>query len=255
MAPNGLPTAPSNNGLPTAPKPRQIVAMGGGGFSMEPENPLLDRYVLSLTGLERPRVCFVPTAAGDDRGYIEHFHTAFSNQACDHTDLQLFKPSTWPDELEMHVARQDVLYFSGGNTFNAITLWNEWKLTPMLRAAYERGTVMAGLSAGAICWFEQGSTDSVGRELGVLDCLGWLPGSMTPHYDGEADRRPSLHAFLREARIRDGFAADDGAALHFVDERLSRVVSSRPNARAYRVEMRGDDVAETPLETQFLGTV
>lgn len=236
------------------PRPRQIVAMGGGGFSMEPENPLLDRYVLSLTGSARPRVCFVATAAGDSDSYIARFHTAFSDHDCDHTDLQLFRPSSWPDELEAHVARQDLLYFSGGNTFNAITLWREWKLTPILRAAYERGAVMTGLSAGAICWFEQGSTDSIGRELGVLDCLGWLAGSMTPHYDGEAERRPSLHGFLRHARIKDGFAADDGAALHFVNENLERTVTSRPKAKAYRVEMHSGEVRETPLETHYLGT-
>lgn len=228
--------------------------MGGGGFSMEPENPLLDRYVLSLTGLSRPRVCFVSTAAGDHPGYIERFHVAFEGHDCEHTDLQLFKPFSWPDELEAHVLRQDVLYFSGGSTYNAITLWHQWKLTPLLRTAYERGAILTGLSAGAICWFEQGSTDSVGRELGVLDCLGWLPGSMTPHYDGELDRRPTLHGFLRDGRIRDGLAADDGAALHFVDERLERAVSSRPNARAYRVELHDGDVLETPITTHFLGS-
>ena len=220
---------------------------------MEPENPLLDRYVLSLTGLERPRVCFVATAAGDSDSYIARFHAAFADHNCEHTDLQLFRPSTWPDELGAHVARQDVLYFSGGNTFNAITLWREWKLTPIFRAAYERGAIMTGVSAGAICWFEQGSTDSLGPELGVLDCLGWLPGSMTPHYDGELDRRPSLHAFLRDGRIKDGYAADDGAALHFVNEHVERAVSSRQNALAYRVALAGD-VLETPLETHFLGS-
>jgi peptidase E len=112
---------------------------------------------------------------------------------------------------------------------------------------------MAGLSAGAICWFEQGSTDSIGRELGVLGCLGWLKGSMTPHFDGEAQRRPWLLQAILEQRIQAGFAADDGAALHFVNENLEQVISSRVEARGYRIDLQAQEILETPLETQFLG--
>ena len=234
---------------------RQIVAMGGGGFSMEPENPLLDQYVLNATNLERPKVCFVPTASGDSASYIERFYDAFKKLECEPSHLSLFNPHTWTQDLEPFIARQNVLYFGGGNTRNALALWREWKLDRLLRAAYELGAVMAGLSAGAICWFEQGSTDSIGRELGVLECLGWLKGSMTPHYDGEAQRRPWLHKTILKQRIQNGFAADDGAALHFVNENLERVVSSRFEARAYRVELRVGEVLETPISTRFLGNL
>ena len=234
---------------------RQIVAMGGGGFSMEPENPLLDQYVLNATNLERPKVCFVPTASGDSAGYIERFYDAFKKLECEPSHLSLFNPHTWTQDLEPFIARQNVLYFGGGNTRNALALWREWKLDRLLRAAYELGAVMAGLSAGAICWFEQGSTDSIGRELGVLECLGWLKGSMTPHYDGEAQRRPWLHKTILEQGIQNGFAADDGAALHFVNENLECVVSSRFEARAYRVELRVGEVLETPISTRFLGNL
>ena len=227
--------------------------MGGGGFSMEPENPLLDHYVLNASGLERPKVCFVPTASGDSAGYIERFYDAFKKFECEPSHLSLFNPHTWTDDLEPFLAKQDVLYFGGGNTRNALALWREWNLEPPLRAAYERGAVIAGLSAGAICWFKQGSTDSAGRELGVLECLGWLRGSMTPHYDGEAERRPWLHKAMIEDRIESGYAADDGAALHFVNETLESVVSSRVAARAYRVELHAGEVLETALETKFLG--
>ncbi len=232
---------------------RQIIAMGGGGFSMEAENPLLDQYILNASQLEKPKVCFMPTASGDSAGYVERFYSAFNKLECQPSHLSLFNPHTWTDDLAPFLAKQDVLYFSGGNTKNALALWREWNLEPLLRAALERGAVLAGLSAGAICWFEQGSTDSVGRELGVLPCLGWLKGSMTPHYDSEANRRPKLHQFLLEGKIQNGFAADDGAALHFVNENLEQVVSSRPNARAYRVKNEAGDVVETPLETRYLG--
>jgi dipeptidase E len=232
---------------------RQIIAMGGGGFSMEPENPLLDQYVLNACQLEKPKVCFVPTASGDSAGYIERFYDAFNKLECEPNHLGLFHPHRWTENLEPFLAKQDVLYFCGGNTKNALALWREWKLEPLFRVAYERGAIMAGLSAGAICWFEQGSTDSLGRELGVLECLGWLEGSMTPHYDGEAERRPWLHNAMLEGQIQNGHAADDGAALHFVDERLEVAVSSRSQARGYRLERRDDSVLETPLETKFLG--
>jgi dipeptidase E len=232
---------------------RQIIAMGGGGFSMEPENPLLDRYILNASNLGRPKVCFVPTASGDSAGYVERFYSAFKNLECEPNHLTLFNPHTWTEDLEPFMAKQDVLYFGGGNTKNALALWREWNLEPLLRAAYERGAVLAGLSAGAICWFEQGSTDGVGRELGVLACLGWLKGSMTPHYDGEANRRPKLRQFILEKQIQNGYAADDGVALHFINENLEHVVSSRPNARAYSIELQADKVLETPLETRYLG--
>jgi dipeptidase E len=232
---------------------RQIIAMGGGGFSMEAENPLLDQYILNASQLEKPKVCFVPTASGDSAGYVERFYSAFKNLECEPSHLSLFNPHTWTDDLEPFMAQQNVLYFGGGNTKNALALWREWKLEPLLRAAYDRGSVLAGLSAGAICWFEQGSTDSVGRELGVLLCLGWLKGSMTPHYDGEAQRRPKLHQFVLEGQIQNGFAADDGAALHFINEKLEYVVSSRPTARAYSIELQADAVLEIPLKTRYLG--
>ncbi len=232
---------------------RQIIALGGGGFSMEPENPFLDQYILNASSLERPKVCFVPTASGDSAGYVERFYSAFNKLECEPSHLTLFNPHTWTEALELFLEKQHVLYFGGGNTKNALALWREWNLEPLLRNAYERGAVLAGLSAGAICWFEQGSTDSIGRELGVLECLGWLKGSMTPHYDGEANRRPKLHQFLLERKIQNGFAADDGAALHFVDEKLEHVVGSRPNARAYSVKLEAGNVVETPLETRYLG--
>jgi dipeptidase E len=234
---------------------RQIIALGGGGFSMEPENPLLDAYILSSSGVENPKVCFVATAAGDSLSYIERFYAAFKRLPCETFHLDLFRPSDWTRTPQQLLELADVLYFSGGNTRNALALWREWEIIADLRRAYERGAVFAGISAGAIAWFQSFTTDSAGRELNVMNGLGWLTGSMTPHYDGEEDRRPRLHGFLKEGRIADGYAADDGAALHFKDEVLDAVVASRVGVRAYRVELRSGEVVEIPLEARFLGTL
>ena len=230
----------------------QIVAMGGGGFSMEPDNLALDRYVLGLVDWPRPRICFVPTASGDARGYIDNFYAAFSTLPCAPSHLSLFDPPT--TDLRSFVFEHDVLYVGGGSTRNLLALWREWGLDCILREAWESGKVLAGLSAGAICWFEEGVSDSVvpGR-LEPLRCLGFLLGSNCPHYDGEPERRPAYHRLVATGLIGDGYAADDGVALHFVGDRLERLVSSRPAARVYRVERQGETVAETPLVPRYLG--
>lgn len=230
---------------------QQIIAMGGGGFSMEPENPLLDEYVLRQTGRDRPRVLFLPTASGDAEGYVETFHTAFAALGCDTEHLSLFRP---PEEnLQSVLMRQDVIYVGGGNTFNMLALWRLWGLDAALRAAWENGVVLAGLSAGAICWFESGLTDSFPGEFRPLGCLGYLPGSLSPHYDGEPERRPTFHRLLAAGEIGPGYAADDGVALHFKGRDLHAAVSSRPEATAYHLDLAGSKVVEAPVETRYLG--
>src|SRR5258706_6933554 len=169
-----------------------IVALGGGGFSMEPDNPALDRYVLSVAQARaaRPRVCFLPTATDNIDSYLLKFYKAFGKFDCLPTHLSLFNlPSA---DLEGFVLAQDLIYVGGGNTRSLLALWREWGLDEIFKQAYAAGVVLAGISAGANCWFEQSTTDSVPGELAVLACLGLLPGSFSPHYDGEALRRPSL---------------------------------------------------------------
>jgi dipeptidase E len=136
-----------------------------------------------------------------------------------------------------------------------LALWREWKLDAILRKAWIKGVILAGISAGAICWFEQGLTDSVPGRLSALPCLGFLPGSCCPHYDGEAERCPTFHRLLIEGEIKPGLALEDGAAAHFVDDQLSRVVSSRPNAKAYMLKMIGDEVQESPIESEYLSEI
>jgi peptidase E len=229
---------------------RQIIAMGGGGFSMEPDNPALDKYVVRQTGKRRPKVCFLPTASGDAERYCLNFYTAFAKLDCHLSHLLLFKLPT--ADLASFVLEKDVIYVGGGNTKSMLALWREWRLDRILRRAWNRGVVLAGLSAGAICWFEEGVTDSVFGRLKPLACLGFLPGSCCPHYDGEPRRRPSYQRLLSQGRISPGYGVDDGVALHFVGRKLHRIVSSRPNAKAYALEKVLGKVRERPLETRYL---
>lgn len=221
--------------------------MGGGGFSDEPENPLLDDFVLSLTGKPKPRVCFVPTASGDSEGYVKLFYDAFLGERAEASHLALFR-RTVPD-LRAFLLSQDVVYVGGGNTISMLAVWRAHGLDLVLREAWEAGVVLCGLSAGGLCWFEGGDTDSLGAGVSALnDGLGLLPGSFCPHYDTEPERRPSYRRFIAEG-LAPGFAADDGVGLHFVGTALREAIGSRPSARAYRVE----GLAETPLPTRFLG--
>ncbi|MGH3064960.1 MAG: Type 1 glutamine amidotransferase-like domain-containing protein [Gaiellaceae bacterium] len=222
----------------------QILAMGGGGFMREPESPL-DDFFLSLSPAARPRVCFVPTPAGDSDRAIAAFFEAFARRDCEPSCLRLFGTPERPAE---HLASQDAIYVSGGNTANAHALWRLHGVDRALRDAWERGAVLGGVSAGANCWFECSVTDSFGLELDALqDGLAILAGSFCPHYDGEALRRP-VYRRLVDGGFPPGYAADDGAALHFVGTELREVVSSQPGARAYRVEPG----SEMPLEPRLV---
>jgi dipeptidase E len=228
----------------------QIIAMGGGGFSMEPDNLAMDRYVLEQTNKPNPSVCFLPTASGDAETYSLKFYAAFATLDCRPSHLSLFRPPT--ADLEGFLLEKDAIYVGGGNTKSMLALWHEWNLDVILRKAWEQGVVLAGLSAGAICWFEQGLTDSIPGRLTALSCLGYLFGSCCPHYDGEAERRPSYQHLVQEGSIASGYGVDDGAALHFIGSELTAVVSSRPQATAYHLRREGDQLNETPLLHRYL---
>jgi peptidase E len=230
---------------------RQIIAMGGGGFSMEPENPLLDQYVIKQARKPRPSVCFFPHATDDAVRYIFNFYKAFTRFDVRPTYLSLFSPPTV--DLESFLSEQDIIYVGGGNTKSMLALWREWKLDELLYKVYQRGTILAGLSAGANCWFQECSTDSLPGQLGVLPGLGILKASFCPHYDGERERRPSLHRMIGEGRMIPGYAADDGAAAHFVNDQLFQAISSRPSAKLYKVYKENGRVVEKSIETQYLG--
>jgi dipeptidase E len=235
-----------------------IVAMGGGGFSMEPDNPLLDDFVLGLVRRSPPRVCFVPTASADSAEYLVKFYRAFAARGCIPTDVTFFDPPALPrrpasvEALAPFILEQDVIYVGGGNTANLLAVWRAQGFDRVLREAWERGVVLCGVSAGMNCWFEASLSDSSGSLHALRDGLGLLAGSACPHYDSEAGRRPRFRELVA-ADLPDGYAADDGAAVHFAGERLVEAVSSRATARAYRVERAAAGVVETEISTRYLG--
>jgi peptidase E len=218
---------------------------------MEPENPLLDNYLLEQSAKDRPSVCFLPHATDNAQGQTVAFFKAYATLKANPTYLSLYSAHT--ADIEGFLMEQDIIYVGGGNTRSMLALWREWGLDRILRRAGENGTILAGVSAGANCWFEACTTDSVPGSLTALACLGYLKGSFTPHYDGEAQRRPTLHRMLIENTIPSGWAADDGAAIHFIDGQPVRQVASRPEARVYRMECRDGKVSEEALPTDYLG--
>jgi peptidase E len=230
----------------------QVVAFGGGGFSMESGNALLDDYVLAATGVERPKVCFLPTASGDADHYIVRFYRHFPASRCEPSHVSLFRRDCGAPDPATHLLEQDLIYVGGGCVRSMLGAWRAHGLDDVLRRAWAHGVVMCGLSAGSLCWFEQGLTAFHGEQGLPVAGLGLLMGSNAVHYDKEARRRPDFQAAIA-AGMPPGWGADDGAALHFVGPRLARVVSSRPHAGAYRVEAVGGEAVESPLATEYLG--
>jgi dipeptidase E len=233
--------------------PRQIVAFGGGGFSMESGNPLLDEYVLGLAGAERPRVCFLPSASGDADHYIVRFYRAFPADRCEASHISLFRREQGPADLREHLLGQDVIYVGGGSVVSLLGVWRAHGIDAILREAWEAGVVLCGLSAGSLCWFSEAVSGFHGAPRRV-EGLGLLPYSNCVHYEAgpASSRRRAYHDFLR-AGMRPGYAAEDGAALHFSDAELVRVVASRPASRGYRLDAAGDRVVEMRIATDFLG--
>jgi dipeptidase E len=231
----------------------QIVAFGGGGFSMEAGNPLLDDYVLRQTGVERPKVCFVPTASGDADHYVVRFYRAFSPTRCEPSHLSLFRRdrAAAGGDIAAHLLDQDLIYVGGGSVVSLLGVWRAHGIDEILREAWRRGVVLCGLSAGSLCWFSEAVTAFHGPPQRVPG-LGLLPYSNCVHYDGEPARRASYHEFLRQG-MPPGYAAGDGAALHFCGESLARVVASRPKAGAFWVEEVGGELSEVALQVGWLG--
>ena len=227
----------------------QIIAVGGNGLAREPEVLALNRYVLEQTGKPRPAVCFLPTATGDSADEIVKFYSAFSPLECRPTYLSLF--GDLPSDPESFLLEQDVIYVGGGRTRNMLALWREWGLVEILHKALEEGVILSGVSAGAICWFKQ-AVSMVSGNLSVLDCLGFLPGSLCPHYDSQPARQPVYKQFLAQGEILPGFGVGYGVALHFVDGELVQGGASRPESQAYLVEIDAGEVTKRPLETLVL---
>jgi dipeptidase E len=217
--------------------------MGGGGFSAGPGDPALDELVLRLTGVPRPRVCLLPTAGGDSEAQIRRFYETYEDRLCEPTHVSLFRLGRTPVPLRDHLLAQDAIYVGGGSMVNLLAIWRAQGLDEILHEAWRAGVVLAGLSAGSMCWFEWGVTTSSGQPSPAPG-LGFLPGSNSVHHGSEPARRPVFLDAVRTQEIPPGWAVDDGAALRFSGTALAEVVSARPHARAYAVDADG----EHPLE-------
>ncbi len=201
---------------------------------------------MELTGRERPRVLYIGTASAEDSSAALRVYDQFGGMA-EVSRLEFFP---WPPEdLRSVVLDADLIVVGGGNSGNMLAIWRLHGVDELLREALDSSVLLAGSSAGGICWFEAGVTDSFGPQLEQMDCLGFLPGSFCPHYDDEELRRPRYHELVR-AGLAPGYAADAGVGLHFVDGELREVVACEEGSKAYRVELQDGEVVETPIEAR-----
>ena len=230
---------------------RQIIAIGGAALPLDLDNLLLIQYFLQQTHKRKPKVCFIGTAHGDAEAGRLRYYAGMSQFSCTPTHLPLFART--PRDLQSFVLEQDAIFVGGGNTRSMLAVWRDWGLDTHLRSAWERGVVLGGWSAGSICWFEQGITDSIAGPLTALDCLGFLPGSNCPHYNSEKQRRPVFQNMIASGKVADGYAADDGVALHFFGGKLHRVVANHRGVRGWRLHRSGKRAVERALPTKFLG--
>ncbi len=231
-------------------RPPQILALGGGMFSMEPDNGLLDKYLLNMVPVKKPKICFLGTASSDGTEYREMFYDFFTRLNCEPTHLALTEP---PENIETIIMKQDIIHVGGGNTRLIMDSWKKHRVDKIMKKAWRRGIVLSGMSAGAICWFKDGFMTAAHGALEKLPCLGLLKGSFCPHYDDRAELRRSYKHLIVQKVISEGFGVEDGAALHFVGNNLLRVVSSRPNATAYKVTLQGVKAIEEKLDSFYLG--
>lgn len=220
---------------------KQIIAMGGGGFTDEQSNLKIEHYLVKQTKKKNPKVCFLPQASAESQEYIVKFYQTFSNLEAKASWISLFGnvKSGW----EEHLLKQDLIYVGGGNTRSMLALWREWGMVEVLLEAYEKGIILSGISAGAICWFEQGITNSV-WPLGVLDCLGVIPGSCCPHYDIEPERKPTYLKKVKNKEIIPGIALNNNIAAHYIDGQLKYVLTELDGRKAFRVSLLSEEELE-----------
>lgn len=228
----------------------QIVAIGGGGFDSDAPCLELDRYILSLTAVARPKICFIPTACGDSVFRVQRFLRAALVQDCQPGLLELFRPPTL--DLADYVQEFDAVFVGGGNTRNMLVLWKEWGLDRALLQAWQSGVVMAGVSAGANCWFDACSTDSLPGELTAMPCLGWLPGAFCPHYDTEPNRAPSLARMLQCGDLPKTLAVGHRTAVRFEGTNLAEAVSDSADGIAKFVSWEEGRLREVPVPIRLL---
>lgn len=230
---------------------RHIIPFGGLRPSPKARIHPMITYLLGVADKPRAKVCYIPTAVGDANEYVTNMYARWPQARAQFTHLALFNRTV--TDIDGFLLDQDIILVAGGNTASMLAVWRTHGVDVALRKAWEAGIVLTGGSAGSLCWFECGTTDSFNLDLlaPLNDGLGFLPGSHCPHYDGEEQRRPLYHKLIADG-FPAGYAIDDDAAIHFVGTEVAEVVSAREGATAYRVEKQGEQVVETPLPARAL---
>lgn len=230
---------------------KQIIAIGGGGFGRNPGDGVIEQYILDQTGKEKPNICFIPTATGDNEAYKVNYYSTFSKLNCNPIHLDFFKRT--PD-LEQLIPQQDAIFVGGGNTKSMLAVWKDWNLDKLLKDAYEKGVVMSGVSAGANCWFERAVVDSWEEDLRVIDCMGFVKGNCCPHYDEEPQRRPAVKKFLKDGIMESCYSVEGNCALHIKNDDEYLSVDFGKEKNAYIVSMDADKVKEVPFNRLSIRT-
>jgi peptidase E len=228
------------------PSPTRKILIAGGGFM----TPFI-RYMAALTGKPRPRICYLPTAVGDRADAKLNFFNWCSPLAVEPFVQDVFIESlTQTKGWDEVLLSADAIVVSGGNTLNQQAIWRAQGIDVVLREAWDRGIVLGGASAGSLCWFEEGTTDSRPKALSIVRCMGFLPGSHSPHYDAEPGRRPLYQDLIRTGQLKPGYACDNEAGLYFEGTDLKRVVAAKDNAKCYYVSVVDGTIHERVLEPE-----
>ena len=214
---------------------KQIIAIGGGGFGREIKDLKIEKYIVDQSKARTPKICFIPTATGDDQAYIDTFYKAFNSLGCITSHINFFKRTI---NLKEHILDQDIIYVGGGNTKRMLAVWKEWGLDKILFEAYKNKIIMSGVSAGAICWFKKGITDSWKDSQATLDCLNFVDGVCCPHYDEEPERIPYVKEILVNKEISSCYAIEGYAALHLIDDKPKYNVSFKEDTSCHLVTLK-----------------
>ena len=210
---------------------KDIVAIGGGGFGRSLGNLKIEKYIISLVNKKVPKICFIPTASGDNNLYKLNFYRAFSKLNCETSHIDFFSRT---EELDKKILSQDIVYVGGGNTKSMLAVWRDWNLHLILKKAYDNGIIMSGVSAGAICWFEKGITDSYANRLEILDCLGFVKGIACPHFDEEKEREPYVNDLISKNIIDSCICIEGYSALH-INRNEFKTINFGDNKKCFKI--------------------
>ena len=211
---------------------RQIIAIGGGGFGRTTHENHIEQYILDQSSKSNPNILFIPTARAEPPDYIENFYKVFNELECHPNHLSLFKRTP---NLEKLFTEQDVFFVGGGNTKSMLAVWREWGIDELLHNAYQEGKIMSGVSAGAICWFEKGITDSYAEELAIIDCLGIVKGIACPHFDEEKEREPYVNDVINREIIKSCICIEGNCALHIKNDSEFLSIDFGNGKKCYRL--------------------